>query len=279
MSTHTVISGAELLAHIDDPSWVAVDCRHSLISYDYGRTEYAKSHIPGSVFFDVETDLAGVKTGKNGRHPLPSVDTLVQTLQAAGIGDDTFVVAYDDANLGFAARLWFLLRLIGHENVAVLDGGWKAWNGAGYPVSEARPSRPAATFTPKPQPMVVDAGFVGAQLDSPNTRLLDARTAERHMGINETIDPVGGHIPGARNRFHQENLSDAGLLKSPEQLRADFSEVVESLAPSQIVHFCGSGVTACLNLLAMEHAGMSGSRVYAGSWSEWCANPARPIAR
>lgn len=279
MPIHTIVSTGELLAHLDDPSWVVVDARHSLTNSEYGRTEYAKAHIPGAAFFDVETDLAGQKTGNNGRHPLPAVDALVEKLQAAGIGDDTFVVAYDNANLGFAARLWFLLRHLGHENVAVLDGGWKAWTGAAYPSSPAAASRPPAIFTPKPMPAVVDAAFVGSHLESAETQLLDARTADRYRGVNETIDPVGGHIPGARNRFHQENLSGCGLFKSPEQLRADFSELMGPFKPVQVVHYCGSGVTACLNLLAMEHAGFSGSRLYPGSWSEWCADPARPIAR
>ncbi|MDQ2680738.1 MAG: sulfurtransferase [Candidatus Eremiobacteraeota bacterium] len=274
-----IIGAAELREHLDDPKWVIVDCRHSLANYAYGREAFEKAHIPGAIFFDVETELSGEKTGRNGRHPLPAVERFVHTLEGAGISNDRMVVVYDDANLGFAARLWFLLRRLGHTQVAVLDGGWKAWTGAAYPTTNLNPRPAPAQFIAKIQPLVVDTEFVLAHHRSKQLRLLDARAADRYAGQNETIDPVGGHIPGAHNRFHQQNLdTDSGLMKSPPQLRAEFGEVLGELSPAQVIHYCGSGVTASLNLLAMEHAGLPGSRIYSGSWSEWCADPARPTA-
>lgn len=274
-----LVSAADLASHLGDAAWVAVDCRHDLAKPDAGEAAYAAGHLPGAVFAHLDRDLSGPMTGRNGRHPLPDTATLAARLGCLGIGPDTMVVAYDDGPSMFAARLWWLLRWLGHERVAVLDGGLAAWKAEGHPLETARP-QPAAKVLPwKAALDVVSAGEVLENIERRGFQLVDARAPDRFRGENETLDPVGGHIPGAVNRFFRDNLGSDGRFKPTAQLRDEWLALLGARSPGAVVHQCGSGVTACHNLLAMEVAGLSGSRLYAGSWSEWVSDPARPVAR
>lgn len=287
--TNPLIDARTLIANLSAPSdtdWLVIDCRFNLGNTQAGETAYAQGHMAGALYAHLDRDLSGPKTGTNGRHPLPSPEAFERTAQAWGLTPATQVVAYDDAGGMFAARLWWLLRWAGHEAVQVLDGGWQAWQAAQGPVD--------ATSTDAPQPTRARSAFaiqahhdwvrsaheVLALLDQPEKQtLVDARAPDRFRGENETMDPVGGHIPGARNRFFQLNLQADGRFKSPEQLRGEFTELLAGQDWASVTHQCGSGVTACHNLLAMAHAGLPVTALYAGSWSEWCADPARPTAR
>ncbi|HEX5802541.1 MAG TPA: sulfurtransferase [Azospira sp.] len=278
MTWTTLIDGATLARHLDDPDWCVVDLRHQLSDTAYGERAYAASHIPGAVFLHLDRDLSGPMTGSNGRHPLPDPAALVARLGAAGIGCGTQVVVYDDAQGMIAGRLWWLLRWLGHPQVALLDGGFPLWQAEGRAVSAELPQRPAAHFAGTPQDNTVDADWLLAHLDSPELCLIDVRGPDRFRGENETIDPVGGHIPGARNRFFKDNLDADGRFKPAAQLRAEHLALLAGNDPRHAVLQCGSGVSACLGLLAMEIAGLPGARLYPGSWSEWCSDPARPVA-
>jgi len=274
-----LVSVAELAAHGGDANWRVFDCRHDLRDTQYGEKAYAKEHIPGAQFLHLDRDLSGPTTGKNGRHPLPAVEVFAARMAACGVGPDTQVVAYDNEGNVFASRLWWMLRWLGHENVAVLDGGLAGWRRAKLPLTAEVPGVSAGKFVPHQKPGLVDADYVQARLGQSNTLLLDARSEERYAGQNETLDPVGGHIPGAVNRFYLDNLDDAGVyFKSADELRQEFTALLAGRTPGDVVQQCGSGVTACHNQLAMEIAGLHGSLLYAGSWSEWCADPLRPVA-
>lgn len=274
----TLISHDELARHLDDAEWIVCDCRHDLADYEAGRRAYAQGHIPGARFVHLDEDLSGPKTGVNGRHPLPHPLTLALRLGALGIDSDKQIVAYDASGGCFAARMWWMLRWVGHTRVAVLDGGWQAWSGAGHPVAAERPSVRHTTYTLRPQPdLAVDSVYVAAHLDDTEVALIDARSAERFHGKGETLDPVAGHIPGAINRFFQLNLDAKGCFKPPDDLRSELVGVLRDCDPRGVIHQCGSGVTACHNLLAMEHAGLTGSRLYPGSWSEWVSDRSRPV--
>ena len=275
----TLVDGATLAARLGDPAWVVVDCRHDLADPAAGETAYARGHIPGAVFLHLDRDLSSAKNGRNGRHPLPDIATLAAALGRAGIGPGVQVVAYDDCGGMMAGRLWWLLRWLGHEAVALLDGGLSAWTAAGGALSAEMPEPAARPFTPAPRDWVLGADQVLAGLGRPDRVIVDARAPDRFRGENESIDPVGGHIPGARNRFFRDNLGPDGRFKPADQLRQEWTEALAGFAPEQVVHQCGSGVSACHNLLAMEIAGLPGARLYAGSWSEWCADPARPVER
>ena len=274
-----LVSAEELAAHAGDADWRVFDCRHDLRDTAYGEKAYAKAHIPGALFLQLDRDLSGSTTGGNGRHPLPDVAVFAAKMSACGVGPDTQVVAYDNEANAFASRLWWLLRWLGHDKVAVLDGGLAGWKRAKQPLDDAVPTYPPANFAPRERGGIVDAGYVAARLNQPATLLLDARSEERFAGQNETLDPVGGHIPGAINRFYLDNLDDAGVYFKPAaELRAEFDALLAGRAPGSVVQQCGSGVTACHNILAMDIAGLPGSLLYPGSWSEWCADPARPVA-
>ena len=281
---NTLVSTAVLHEHLADPEWVIVDCRHDLLKPEAGHTEYATSHIPGARFMHLDRDLAGPQTGTNGRHPLPDPAALAVKLGAAGIGPGTFVVAYDAQDGVNASRLWWMLRWLGHPSVAVLDGGWPKWVRENRPrdatVAAERPTR----FVPRIDQSVetgawVDSSYVLSHIERQEMLLVDARSPERFRGETEPIDPVAGRIPGAICRFFKKNLDTDGCFRPAEVLRAEFLELLASHRPEHVVHNCGSGVSACHNLLAMEIAGLSGSRLYPGSWSEWCADPARPVER
>jgi len=273
----TLVGTDELARHLGDPGWVLFDCRHDLARPGLGRTEYLAAHIPGARFLHMDEDLAGPATGANGRHPLPDPAGFAAKLGAAGVGPGTQVVAYDAQGSVNAARLWWMLRWLGHDAVAVLDGGLGKWLREERPVTDELPRAQPARFEPHPRPLAVDAATVLARLRSPQMRLLDARAAERYRGEAEPIDPVAGHIPGSLNRFVRENL-EHGAFKPPARLREEFLALLGGNAPETVVHTCGSGVAACHNLLAMEIADLAGSRLYPGSWSEWIADPSRPRA-
>lgn len=274
----TLVDVATLAAHLNDPDWLVVDVRHQLADTGYGERVYAEGHVPGAVFLHCDRDLSGSMTGSNGRHPLPAPEKLATRLGAIGIGAATQVVVYDDAQGMIAGRLWWLLRWLGHARVALLDGGLPAWQAANQPLTPALPLLRPAQFVAELNDAMVDADYVKAFLQTSRMHLVDARSPDRFRGENETIDPVGGHIPGAVNRFFRDNLQADGRFKPADELRAEWLAVLAGAAPEAVVHQCGSGVSACHNLLAMEIAGLPGSRLYAGSWSEWCADPGRPFA-
>jgi len=269
---------ADLLAA--HPGWRVFDCRHDLKNTGYGRDAYARGHIPGALFLHLDDDLSGPTNGSNGRHPLPSIEAFARRMSECGVDESTQVVAYDNEGGIFASRLWWMLRWLGHDQVAVLDGGLAGWRRSKRALEEQVPTVEPRKFAPRPRDLTVGADAVLANLQSNRMLLLDARSPERFRGENETLDAVGGHIPGAMNRFYFDNLDDDGCFFKPvDELRAEFSALLGGRPPAQVVQQCGSGVTACHNLLAMELAGLAGSRLYAGSWSEWCADASRPVAR
>ncbi|GAA5785813.1 sulfurtransferase [Chitiniphilus shinanonensis] len=275
-----LISVDRLNTLLNNANVVVVDCRHDLAQPQAGTAAYAAGHIPGALFTHLDNVLSGTKTGGNGRHPLPDPLELAAWLGAHGIGNDSHVIAYDASGGMFAARLWWLLRWLGHDAVQVLDGGLPAWQAAGLPLSDAPAALPQQRFVADVRStMRVNSADVLANLQAAQFVVVDARSPERYAGQGETLDPVGGHIPGALNRFFQSNLGDDGRFKSPEALRAEWQALLAGRDVSETVHQCGSGVTACHNLLALEAAGLPGARLYPGSWSEWCADPARPVAR
>lgn len=280
MSHALLVDTATLAAHLDDPGWIVVDCRSDPADPAFGRAEYAKGHLPGAIFLDVDSDLCGAHTGSNGRHPLPDPARLAATLGAAGIDARTQVVAYDDRGGASAARLWWLLRWLGHEAIAVLDGGLPRWIAEGRPVDTAVAQRTPARFEGRPRDgAMVDSAFVLAHLGSREALLVDARAPARYRGEVEPLDPVAGHIPGALNRPLTMNLDERGAFRPSAALRAEFERLLDGAPPQRVVHYCGSGVGSCHNVLAMEVAGLRGSRLYPGSWSEWIADPLRPVER
>jgi thiosulfate/3-mercaptopyruvate sulfurtransferase len=279
MPYRSLIQVDELRPHLDDASFVVFDCRHDLMRPDAGAQAYAQAHIPGARFAHSDTDLSGAKTARSGRHPLPEPARFMAWLGSQGVDSSKQVIAYDHAGGASATRLWWMLRWLGHDNVAVLDGGWEGWVKAGAPTTAEQPAIKATTFSGRPRDVSVDVGYVLSHLNQPSMVVIDARAPERYRGETEPIDPVAGHIPGALNRLYKDNLGTDGRFKSAQELRAAFQALLQKRAPEQVVHQCGSGVSACHNILAMEIAGLSGSRLYPGSWSEWCADPARPVAR
>jgi len=274
---YTTIVATDLLAsHLDD--WAVVDCRFDLQNVQWGRDQYRLAHVPGAVYASLNDDLSGALDGSNGRHPLPAIDALAATLGRLGIDRRTQVVAYDQDAGSYASRLWWLLRYLGHDAVAVLDGGWAKWAGEGRPTRSGDEDRQSTIFKPSPRAeLSVGLANVMAHIGDSNRVLIDARAAERFEGRSETIDRVAGHIPGAVNHFFKQNLRPDGTMLSPETLRANFERVLGGRTAADAVMYCGSGVTACQNLLAMEHGGLRGARLYVGSWSEWSSDPSRPI--
>src|SRR5947208_728216 len=275
----TLISTEILARHIDDPSFVVVDCRHDLARVEAGEQAYRASHLPGALFMHLDRDLSGRKTGRNGRHPLPEIGALAATLGRMGIDAARQVVAYDQNNGMWASRLWWLLHWLGHDAAAVLDGGFDRWRTEGRPVKSAAPTPRPVTFVPKPPTPIASADEILHHLDDDALLVLDARAAERYRGDVEPIDPIAGHIPGARNRPYTENLTPEGSFKPAKELRSEFEALLGGRPAANVVHQCGSGVTACHNALAMTIAGLPGSRLYPGSWSEWVADAVRPVVR
>lgn len=275
---HTTIVSTETLAANLGSGWVVVDCRYDLRHEIWGRGEYLAAHIPGAAYASLSHDLAAAPTGANGRHPLPDPAALAATFSGLGISDATQVVAYDQDMGMWASRLWWVLRYMGHDAVAVLDGGLARWIREGRPTRGGEDTRPAASFTPRVRAgMLRQLPDVERRLRDLGVMLVDARAPERFQGQSEPLDRVPGHIPGAVNHFYKGNVGDAGTLQPPETLRATFDALLGGHRPEQVVMYCGSGVSACHNLLAMEHAGLPGAALYVGSWSEWAADPARPV--
>lgn len=279
MACNTLASTEALAGHLDDPAWIVFDCRHDLAQPGAGEQAYAESHIPGARFLHLDRDLAAPSTGHNGRHPLPDPEIFARKLAAAGVNADTQVVCYDAAGGMYSARLWWMLRWLGHADAAVLDGGWVRWLAEHRPISPDLPKPLPGNFRPVPRAIGVDARFIVDHLDDPDMQIVDARAEDRFRGENETMDPVGGHIPGALNRFFRNNLDASGRFKPAAELRSEFLQLLGARSATSVVHQCGSGVSACHNLLAMEVAQLPGSRLYPGSWSEWCADPGRPMQR
>lgn len=280
MKYTTLITPAELSRFIGNPDWAVVDCRFSLTEPERGRRDYQEAHISSAIYAHMNEDLSGpVTPGQTGRHPLPLPQTFVQTLCRWGIDASVQVVAYDDMGGAFAARLWWMLRWLGHEAVALLDGGWPRWQREGYPTQRGRETRSLRVFTPHPRPeLLADADDVAATRTDPAYRLLDARSADRYRGENETLDPVAGHIPGAISAPYAANLGPDGSFLPTPQLKARYEELLDGVPAERVIVYCGSGVTAVHDLVAMLHAGLGEGRLYAGSWSEWITDPGRPIA-
>jgi thiosulfate/3-mercaptopyruvate sulfurtransferase len=275
----TLVSATELARHLDDASWVVVDCRFDLASPASGREAYAAGHVPGARYAHLDEDLSSPITPQTGRHPLPDAAAMAARLGQWGIGNGTQVVAYDAGNGAYASRLWWLVRWLGSERVAVLDGGFKAWTDAGLPVTTAAPVVAPARFIASPRAdMLADAATVGRVATDSSWRVVDARAPERYAGATEPLDTKAGHVPGARNYPFAGNLGADGRFLPPGELKARLAGTLGDVPADHAIMMCGSGVTACHNLLALEVAGLKGARLYAGSWSEWIRDPARPVA-
>lgn len=276
----TLIPSGELAQNLSEPDWVVIDCRFVLAEPAAGERAYRQGHIPAAHYAHLERDLSSRVSIDSGRHPLPDRERLAAKLGACGVTPTSQVIVYDDANGAVAARLWWLLRWLGHTGVALLDGGWGQWLKEGRPVATDAVMQSQVTFVAQQADVkwMTTAEVQDAMLHR-TIQLLDARSAERFRGEVEPIDTVAGHVPGAINRPLQYNLAEDGRFLPAEELQRQFAAQLGHVSPGQVVHMCGSGVTACHNLLAMEHAGLGGSRLYPGSWSEWIRDPARPVAK
>ena len=270
----TVVNIQTLSAHLDDPRLILVDCSYDLADQSAGLNTYMQAHIKGAVFADVHDDLSGPPTTDQGRHPLPTPAALNALFSRLGIARQSQVIIYDNAAGCFAGRLWWLLRYMGHATVAVLDGGRQAWQQAGLTMVAGEETNKPTIFqgTARKQRLVTVDQVPKAKL------LVDSRAPARYRGEIETLDKIAGHIPGAVNHYWKNNLDELGCFKPPSHLRQDFSTLFGTTAPQDVVFYCGSGVTACHNLLAVAHAGFESPCLYAGSWSDWCSDPARPVA-
>lgn len=276
----TLISPAEVAAHLDDPDWVIVDCRFSLADTEKGRRDYLARHVPGALYAHLDEDLSSqIIPGRTGRHPLPAVDDFAQTVSSWGIDARVQVVVYDDASSVYAGRLWWMLRWLGHDAVAVLDGDWRHWQQAGYPTRSGIETRARRAFTPRPRPeMLATATEIAARLDDNALLLIDVRAEDRYRGENETLDARGGHIPGARSAPYSLNLDADGRYLPADELRARYEALLGDRPAEEAIFYCGSGVSAAHDLIALEYAGLGAGRLYVGSWSEWITDPERPVA-
>ena len=273
-----LINTENLSKHLRDPEWVIFDCRHDLFDLGKGERQYREGHIPGAHYASVDTDLSGEKTGTNGRHPLPSPAAFTAFLARHGVSNTSTIVAYDDVGGQFASRLWWMARWIGMKNILLLDGGIPKWIADGGTLSTDVPAPTPAPLRGQADPLMIwSAADVLAHFGDSAILLVDARAAERYRGETEPIDPVAGHIPNAANRFYKSNLNADLTFRAAEEVRNEFLELTNQKRADQVVHYCGSGVTACANLFAMEYAGLPGSKLFPGSWSEWVSDPARPV--
>lgn len=278
MAYTTLIDVESLQRLLGAPSLAILDCRFDLGRPEAGRTAFLAAHIPGARFADLNTDLAGPVTPHSGRHPLPPPDLFADRLGSLNVGNDSQVVAYDESNGSFAARAWWMLRWLGHSGVAVLEGGFKAWVAAGGALQSGEPLPGTRHFTPQVDPTaVLSSEQVAAALKDSQPLLVDARAAERYAGAVEPIDAVAGHVPGAVNHPFTGNLAPDGRFLPSQELRRRWEQRLAGRSPEKLIAMCGSGVTACHNLLSLEVAGLSGARLYAGSWSEWIRDPSRPV--
>ena len=280
MYINTLVTTEDLARHLGDPEWVVFDCRFTLTDPEAGRRAYAEGHIPGARYAHLDEDLSGpILPGKTGRHPLPEPQVLADKLYRWGVGVNKQVVVYDDSFGAMAVRMWWLLRWLGHPAVALLDGGLPKWK---------REMRPLTTEVPQPEKgncvclpeasQIVGAEEVMQAMQGGDELIIDARPERRFTGEFEPLDPVAGHVPGAINWNFEDNLDIDGTFLPPEALRENYQALLKGRPPWKVIHMCGSGVTACHNVLAMEIAGLPGSRLYPGSWSEWVTDPSRPVA-
>ena len=278
MSNQTIISVEELNKNVND-NWFIFDCRFVLKDPNGGRNKFSQGHIPGAQFADMDTDLASPMTKTSGRHPLPNPETLIEKLQQWGVNNDSQIICYDDISGAFAARMWWLMKWLGHKNTAVLDGGIEKWIANNFPLETEVVKKTKGNFSGKADnSMWVDIDFVQKELAQNNLRLLDARSVERFTAFDKKTDPVPGHVPGAENFPFSENLTEQKIFLSAGKLQTRFEEVFSNTNQDQIICMCGSGVTACHNLLAMSIAGLPMTRLYVGSWSEWIKDKDRPVA-
>lgn len=269
----TIIDCNQLSDNLENENWVIVDTRYDLSDIEGGRKAYEKAHIPCAVFADVLNDLSGPPVTDHGRHPLPTATAMNQLFSSLGINQDTQVVVYDNGTGCFAARLWWMLQYMGHQACVVLDGGWSDWLAAGMNTEHGNRINKLGVFHGEPaQDWLI---LLDQVLSAP--LLIDSRDPARYRGDNEPLDRVAGHIPGAYNRFWHDNLDETNHFKQPDDLKKEFSQIFSDISPENSVFYCGSGVTACHNLLAVAHAGLGHAKLYAGSWSEWCSDPERPI--
>jgi thiosulfate/3-mercaptopyruvate sulfurtransferase len=275
------LSAAELKQNLNNPDWVIVDCRNDLLNADWGHTQYLTAHIPGAVYADLKKDLSSPATPKTSRHPLPEAQEFFGKLSGWGINASKQVVVYDHLGGTFAVRLWWMLNFYGNENVAILDGGFPAWEAAGFPTKSGEETTPPVLFTPASihSEMLVQAADVEKIRQLSDWKLIDARAPERFKGEIEPIDPIAGHIPGAINRFAGANLTPAGLLKPLDQLKSEFETLLGDTPIEKAVFYCGSGVTSCFHIAALKAIGVTGAKLYAGSWSEWIRDPQHPITK
>jgi thiosulfate/3-mercaptopyruvate sulfurtransferase len=279
MKYTTLITVEGLAENYDRPDWVVVDCHFMLDEIEAGARAYLREHIPGALYAHLDRDLSGeIIPGKTSRHPLPSPEEFTKRLSSWGIDGDTQVVAYDNRGGGIAVRLWWMLKWLGHEAAAVMDGSFSHWKATGFPVTDEIPKPSAKTFVPKPRPELIAPLEEVIKLgEHPEKLLVDSRAPERYRGETEPIDPVAGHIPGAVNRFFMHNLGEDGKLRGISELKEIFLELTGGRNPEDVIFYCGSGVTSAHNILAMAHAGLGMPRIYPGSWSEWITDPERPI--
>lgn len=275
--TNRIVNMDWIRDHLHKPNVVIADCRFILGQPEAGQQAYEREHIPTTSYFDLEKDLSAPIVQHGGRHPLPVISKFVQVLEAAGIDNSTHVIAYDDQDGSMAARLWWLLTYLGHQNVSVMDGNYSDWKKAGYPITNEHYQPKPATFVPNVQSqMVVSMEEVKQKLTQTDTVIIDSREEKRYLGEFEPLDPVAGHIPNAIHSFWKEVKDEKGKYKSPDQLRNHF----DSLPPTdEIIVYCGSGVTATPNVLALQEAGASNVKLYIGSWSDWISYPENPVAK
>ena len=281
MTYTTLISTNELALHLSDPDWATFDCRFALAEPERGRRDYRHEHILGAIYAHLNEDLSSsIVPGVTGRHPLPAVEVAAQKFARWGIDNRVQVVAYDDSGGGVAARLWWILRWLGHDAVAILDGDWRKWKTEGRAVSNNAESRPARLFMPRPRSdLLITTAEVESRMHDARYRLFDSRTGERYRGENEPFDPIAGHIPGAISTPFLDNLNPDGTFRSDEELRERFAALLGDTPAAHTAFYCGSGVNATQNILALKHAGMGDAQLYAGSWSEWITDPHRPIEK
>jgi len=274
MNYTSLISAEETLKHIDDPLWRIVDCRFDLKDKELGFKKYVTSHIPNAVYADLKKDLSSPVSPTSGRHPLPSIPAMVQKLSDWGIDSTVQVIVYDDAFGSFAGRLWWILNWLGHENVAVLNGGMSYWGKMKYPVTTEVPQILSRRFESNPDmSMIADVSSIEKMPSSNKITLIDVRDPERFQGLAEPIDKIAGHVPGAINIPWKSNIDENGLYLPPSQLEILYRDIIDSQNLNDVVFMCGSGVTACHSLVAMKYMGKKGSKLYPGSWSEWIQNP------
>ncbi len=270
----TLISEDALFEEYDNPNWIIFDARYDLMDKDAGKAAYLQGHIPGAIYVDLHDDLSKKPSINKGRHPLPTVETINALFSELGICSNMQVVVYDASAGSFAARLWWMLRYMRHKNVAVLDGGWQSWLAAKRPIDQDVVVRVSSEFANS----ALDSRVIDIEELDKFERIIDSRDPARYRGEIEPIDKAAGHIPGAINRFWKDNLSEEGTFKSKQKLKQEFEEIFSNTASEDAVFYCGSGVTACHNLLAATHAGLNLPKLYAGSWSEWSNTPGKPVA-